>query len=386
MKHAIAVAALAFSVVAAEAAPQPAAAKRGPPQPSEILAKTASDALGQTFAPDQLDGGLPVALVAIVRVQSKDPESGDRRLEAFRALASKFETLWAAYDARRLEIAPKLDEAAALVKSGDRDGAKLLLRGLISATPEYHPSDLAASDAEWPAILALADLLGHDKDWAGLIALVPSLRARSRVASHADELVSYLFGLSTDDLLRGAAEPGHGDLVHRISNMRELIKIAQIDHMMDGTWGAQAFYDGFAKHGLRGVAIGNLAKAKPGEWIHFPIPTHNLTDSTVAFKFDDQYQEGYACVKTKVIESIDWFNGDIVYHRQCKFRPVDIHIDVNVVLAVPPPDWAKKAGRVVVIGRVKKAGKHVELADAFVADLRTIGKPSSLFGTVTDDE
>jgi len=50
--------------------------------------------------------------------------------------------------------------------------------------------------------------------------------------------------------------------------------------------------------------------AKNGEWIHVPIPRNEIKAGRAHVVFNDEYQQGYDCVKTG-IRRIKWNLGEI---------------------------------------------------------------------------
>lgn len=338
---------------------------------------------GDKLEPDGWDGELPRPLVAIVERIAKDPDDAARELTLLRKHASTLAVVWDTYELRAAEVVEGLAKAKALLASKDTGGAKDVLRGLITAAPtpvDRTKTPVHPIDAEIPAILQLAEILGAEKKYPELIGLVATLRSRSWIGSKEEETFSRVLRLERNYFTERAPRTGLRSAIEKASRF--------YNHLSDGGQLARAFYDSLGRFDLQGVKITELAKAKKGQWIHVPLPMASLNaERTVAtVKYRDSYQAGRDCYKSGV-RSINWHLKELRYEYTCrKYVPVKISIDVVARLAAPAPAFEPRFRRFVVVGKVAKAGGKLELVEAFVPDLTDIGVPHEMLGTITEDE
>ena len=350
-----------------------------------LVVKAIETAYGEKVAADGWDGELPQPLPALVHKVAKDPKDAEATLVRMRKHTTSIAAAWSAYEARAREVTDGIAKAKELVAAKDRVGAKQILRALITAAPPKSMDRIRTpvhpNDAEVPALQMLADLLGADKEYGELVGLVSDFRSRVWVGSKEEEFFTDALRWERDYLRDRAAK--QRPIIVAIANASRFY-----DHLSIGIELASSFYDGIDRYGIKTVRITELAKAKQGEWIHFPLPVSSLDESltTATLKFSDSYQRGTDCYKSGV-QSINWHHKEIRYSYTCrKYVPVKIKIDVTAKLAAPAPKFEPRFRRFVVFGKVAKSGGKVELVDAFVPDLTIISKPREVIGHITEDE
>jgi hypothetical protein len=310
----------------------------------------------------------PLLRDLITTAHDGQPDAQRHAAAPFLRSDQAFATQWKAYEARRDEIAPAVAKARELAKK-DRPAALRQLLALISEIPESADGTrirrqwVEPADAEYPACVAVLELAGGAKDFRAYARAAHGLLGRRKVADDREsERMQWFAFRNTRALssLGGEMEPERKHKVDAIVNEVQKQQDAAIQ-------AARVVWSSTKKLGLKTCRDDGL---KVGDWCADDVPNIEVHGRTATYRLDLAFAQPYDCRQTDRIEAIDPVTGQVRYEEQCKYRPRQIHEQIEANLAEDAPSWIAKGTTTWILGRVTKTSPHPMLADAVLPDLR----------------
>jgi hypothetical protein len=332
--------------------------------PSEVLADLAGKRMkGETLPPVDAvdDDGVPSLMVAYTKSAWKhEPRMADKQVEHLRPYAKEFAEAWKKFEERKAVADAAVAEAAELEKSGklaeaaQRLGAALTIPDRdASGNLPAHGRLLEANDAEYPVLEALVRVCGKRKDFATASDAVALMKIRQKPLAQVDERVVWI-------------------LEQLSKNRFDFTIYSQMERQLPDpnkrSRAADEQFIALSQYGLHPIAIDRDKTVKAGDWVLFRMEAQNLSDTGASSKYHYVGMQSYDCHDTGKLASYDRSTGQFHYYESCKQKKVTEDQSLDVKLKTPPPPWAKSGRDVPIIGRVKKAGPHWQIEDAFVTD------------------
>ncbi len=310
---------------------------------------------GSTITAGAMKGDLPAALLALDGV---DPAQ-------FAGFSAQFNQAWKAYEARKLEVDKAIETAKEKKAAGDDAGAIAALGRVITA-PTAKPDGtvknraldagyIIPADAEHPALELLLSWTEEARDWASFLDGCVILGLRHEVQEKGVERLIWLASNQTFRQL-----PGSGDLGAAMNRLnREAFGV--IDRARYS--GLQCFTS-LVDRDVTKVNLPDYGKVKPGQWLLLAA-TLDVSGTRGTAKREQSGETPYDCRDSKKIDRIDP-SGKVIYFQDCKFKKYKKQLDLSVEFKSKLPEHGSgDSARLMLIGRVKKAGTKLELVDAY---------------------
>jgi hypothetical protein len=324
---------------------------------------------------------VPRVIADEIERQESDPSNRQVRANKYRLLAAsaeKFTPKWAAFEARREQVADAVARAAKLRADHQLAEARACLEAVItpvvrdaSGAIQLQRTPVEPIDAELPAVRQLAELAREQGDMHRVVEVAADLYVRRELQPSRDHELAIWLALDTQvvEFLQAQAGPFTPDQLPEIVRLYRDASAAR----SAGATSATTYRNRLGEVGIRAVGFASTEKIAPGSWVLMDVPMHKrgtkLEGNAVAYDDVTEWEQPYDCVETSRIESIDPRTGKIHYRQQCKSKTMRHVVTLRASLGRPVPEWSSDAPW-TVLGRVKASGPSWVIDDLSLPDLR----------------